>query len=596
MVPRMVMHTSEGPRVSTATPTPAESAEPQSIERQTSKEKTPALHPSGDCFHDVVAALAQMASVHGEHSKVVTHGFLLPLVNILTAGASEPVMLMVLRTLAHLAGHKAHHSTIRTTGVMPALLNLLQGSNGTIALGVLEVLRPLARDHEMKGMLREAGAFKPLVKLIQTASRPETTPPEAAAAEAALAVVKNLAASSTHQDALRAAGAIRALVASLDAVPATSGAAVRAAAALSNLAVANATNKDAIREAGALPRLMPLLGAGGEAAAAATEAIGNLAAKNAANKDAIREVGGVAALASQFVVLSRQSGGMDGKQARLPRRPGTHQTGCGSDSHSTSRASSPPRSSSPTPSNGAASSHGGSQGGGGSRGGGTTSTPPLSPSSSRHTSLAGSPACSRPPSRAVSPRTISSQSHGRPVSPPPLLPMADRSEAAATTAAAEERMWKQQEGFGAMTGLEGGTPIVPSPPGTARTHPGPAGGQPHHHGDLTIERTAWALRNLTAASGLNTAVMAASGITLKALEAANGKNGQTLLRAHGDKQSAPPLLAPQPKVPPPRPPQPPTVGLSSADGDDDEESHGPMRGGACAGVALTQWSKTGRAW
>lgn len=118
---------------------------------------------------------------------------------------------------------------------------------------------------------------------------------------------------------------------------------------------------------------------------------------------------------------------------------------------------------------------------------------------------------------------------------------------------------------------------------------------------MTLERTAWALRNLTAASGLNTAITAASGITPKALEDACGKGGgHSLLKAHGEKQAAPPLLTPQPKQPPPPRPQP----LVTAQGDEENrhqvesppsDSHG-VSNGPCVGVALTQWSKTGRAW
>lgn len=109
---------------------------------------------------------------------------------------------------------------------------------------------------------------------------------------------------------------------------------------------------------------------------------------------------------------------------------------------------------------------------------------------------------------------------------------------------------------------------------------------------MTVERTAWALRNLTAASGLNTAVIAASGITLKALEAAHTTKDEpmSLLKAHGDKQAAPPLLAPQPKLPAPKQPQPLPLATTDEDHDEPTASGRPCK----IGVAMTQWSKTGR--
>ena len=103
---------------------------------------------------------------------------------------------------------------------------------------------------------------------------------------------------------------------------------------------------------------------------------------------------------------------------------------------------------------------------------------------------------------------------------------------------------------------------------------------------MTVERTAWALRNLTASSGLNTAIIAAHGITSKALEA----KGEHLLKPHGDKLAAPPLLAPQPKPPAPKPP--PLLPLLNTDDDVDDE---PSR--LCTiGIAMTQFSKTGRGY
>ena len=107
---------------------------------------------------------------------------------------------------------------------------------------------------------------------------------------------------------------------------------------------------------------------------------------------------------------------------------------------------------------------------------------------------------------------------------------------------------------------------------------------------MAVERTAWALRNLTASSGLNTAIIAAHGITSKALE---GSKGEHLLKPHGDKQAAPPLLAPQPKPPAPKPP--PLLPLLTTNDDDDDDDDEPSR--PCTiGIAMTQFSKTGRGY
>jgi len=587
MVLSMKMHAPTGPRPIHTAP------EPPLVGKQSSKEKPAGLFRSGTGklsipkpaainapateteFHEVVEALARLVSLDSQYSSlVVAYGFVPPVLNILSIGASESVMLLALRTLAHLASSKETLASIRSAGALPILISMLDESSPSLALGALEVLRPLARDSEMKVLLREAGAFKHLVKLIQAAARPgaDVNFQVTAAAEAALAVVKNLAASIANQDALRSVGLIKALVAIIDVVPATSAAAVRAAATLSNLAVSNQANKKAIRESGALPRLVTLLGAGGEAAAAATEAFGNLAAKNTENKDAIREAGGVAALASQFIALGASTG-MD-KHARTRRARhdsgGLQSSNSGRESISDSRSTS--RSHSPTPSFC------------------DTSTPPASQPSS----AVSSPCCSqpnsrptsRPTSRCASPRAGAGS---RPSSPPPLLP--DAAPGAALSGGALSAIMPSAPSSLLPKPSQLTPAFVPSPPGTAR---GAAAGrgEPHHHSEVSLERTAWTLRNLTAASGLNTAVITASGISLKALDATNFKEEPILAKAHGQKQSAPPLLSSQPRAPPP--PRPKSLPVATTD-DDDEDEDGPGR--ACtAGVGLAQWAKTGRAW
>lgn len=598
MVLTMAFHTPEGPRTpcaakespyghrgSVLNDQPLQPTGAPSLFRQSSKSK---LRPSDNELLGVVEALAKCSASSPMAANIlVCSGFVQPLVNVLTAGAAEPVMLLSLRTLAHLAGHREQHGAIRQAGVLELLMSLLNGPSLSMHLGVLEVMHPLARGSEMKGLLREAGALKVLTKHIQAGARLEAQPIELAVAEAALGVIKNLAASAGNQDALRSCGAIKALVTTLTVVPATSAAAVRAASALSNLAVSNEANKNAIREAGGIPRLVSMLHVRGESAAAATEALGNLAAKNIANKDATREAGGVAALAAQFLMLT--NGSVPDKLSRLHRVSAVSTSSGGSDCFSRSPLSS--RGSSPTRGT-PRSSHG-------------------SVSSSPVTSSACSPACSQPNSRPCSPRAV------RPSSPPPDI----------ATLANDVRCRRPMSPFGGRPSspallqplptfsvhvappacalsLQGSSPPVPGAPSTEAaaelasgevvlSPPGSSGSrqsQPHPgHAfpEMTVERTAWALRNLTASSGLNTAIIAAHGITTKALEA----KGEHLLKPHGDKQAAPPLLAPQPKPPAPKPP-PLLPLLTTNDDDDDDEPSRPCT----IGIAMTQFSKTGRGY
>ena len=330
MVLKMAFHTPEGPRIPSAAkespfghcgpvlndqqPLQPAAAGAPALFLQSNKK----LRPSDNELLGVVEALAKCSASSPLAANIlVCSGFVQPLVNVLTAGAAEPVMLLSLRTLAHLAGHREQHGAIRQAGVLELLMSLLNGPSLSMHLGVLEVMHPLARNSEMKGVLREAGALKVLTKHIQAGARSEALPIELAVAEAALGVIKNLAANAGNQDELRSCGAIKALVTTLTVVPATSSAAVRAASTLSNLAVSNEANKNAIREAGGIPRLVAMLHVRGESAAAATEALGNLAAKNTANKDATRKAGGVAALAAQFLMLT--NGPVPDKFNRLHR-------------------------------------------------------------------------------------------------------------------------------------------------------------------------------------------------------------------------------------------------------------------------------------
>ena len=585
MVLKMAFHTPEGPRIPSAAkespfghcgpvlndqqPLQPAAAGAPALFLQSNKK----LRPSDNELLGVVEALAKCSASSPLAANIlVCSGFVQPLVNVLTAGAAEPVMLLSLRTLAHLAGHREQHGAIRQAGVLELLMSLLNGPSLSMHLGVLEVMHPLARNSEMKGVLREAGALKVLTKHIQAGARSEALPIELAVAEAALGVIKNLAANAGNQDELRSCGAIKALVTTLTVVPATSSAAVRAASTLSNLAVSNEANKNAIREAGGIPRLVAMLHVRGESAAAATEALGNLAAKNTANKDATRKAGGVAALAAQFLMLT--NGPVPDKFNRLHRPMATSAqigpigAGGSGGSHQSSRSSSPTRS---TP----RSSHD-------------------SVKSSPAVSSACSSACSQPNLLPCSPRAIRLSSPATPDiatlaydvrSRRPQLPFGGGASSPVLMQPLPTFSVHVAPPARAMY-LQGSSPPLPVPAGKSisKSHPG------HALPEMAVERTAWALRNLTASSGLNTAIVAAHGITSKALE---GSKGEHLLKPHGDKQAAPPLLAPQPKPPAPKPP--PLLPLLTTNDDDDDDDDEPSR--PCTiGIAMTQFSKTGRGY
>ena len=105
-------------------------------------------------------------------------------------------------------------------------------SSAAVVLGALEVLRPLSRDADSKEMLRDAGAFRPLLSALQlsaasapapSSSSPGATQPTSVApseeavarreaAECAVGVLRNLATSPANQDALRTAGAVKVLI------------------------------------------------------------------------------------------------------------------------------------------------------------------------------------------------------------------------------------------------------------------------------------------------------------------------------------------------------------------------------------------------
>ena len=577
MVLKMAFHTPEGPRIPSAAkespfghcgpvlndqqPLQPAAAGAPALFLQSNKK----LRPSDNELLGVVEALAKCSASSPLAANIlICSGFVQPLVNVLTAGAAEPVMLLSLRTLAHLAGHREQHGAIRQAGVLELLMSLLNGPSLSMHLGVLEVMHPLARNSEMKGVLREAGALKVLTKHIQAGARSEALPIELAVAEAALGVIKNLAANAGNQDELRSCGAIKALVTTLTVVPATSSAAVRAASTLSNLAVSNEANKNAIREAGGIPRLVAMLHVRGESAAAATEALGNLAAKNTANKDATRKAGGVAALAAQFLMLT--NGPVPDKFNRLHRPMATSAqigpigAGGSGGSHQSSRSSSPTRS---TP----RSSHD-------------------SVKNSAAVSSACSSACSQPNLLPCSPRAIRLSSPATPDiatlaydvrSRRPQLPFGGGASSPVLMQPLPTFSVHVAPPARAMY-LQGSSPPLPVPAGKSisKSHPG------HALPEMAVERTAWALRNLTASSGLNTAIIAAHGITSKALE---GSKGEHLLKPHGDKQ------APQPKPPAPKPP--PLLPLLTTDDDDDDDE--PSR--PCTfGIAMTQFSKTGRGY
>lgn len=243
------------------------------------------------------AAVAIAAAAALEPARVASFGFVKPLVELVRPGAaSEACAIGAMRALGSLATHREHHDQLREAGALPVLMAVLTSPSSSpgLLLAALEVLRPLSRDANAKEMLRDAGAFRPLLSLL--------APPDSSAEG-----IDPTRAAARREAAEAAVGVVR------------------------NLATSSA-NQDALRAAGAVRMLVTLCGTsadsatgdengeggegggegceGGElvlsvrAAATAATALSNLAVGNAANRTAIRQAGGIPKLVR---MLSRGS-------------------------------------------------------------------------------------------------------------------------------------------------------------------------------------------------------------------------------------------------------------------------------------------------
>ena len=498
----------------------------------------PAQEPcQHDAFEVVVCELCSVAN-SPHNGAVVALGFATPLINLLRPemNTDVAVQLLAARALSYLASRRDNRKALYEAGLLSVLLSALE--RPALANAALEILRPLARMQDIREQLGQSGVLRTLVKLLHVeAERDAATPTSPATVENALAVIRNLAASPVNQESFRSVGAVRALSVVLDVLPRSSHAAAFATTALSNLAVGNQANKNAIRLAGAIPKIVLLLGDSGAASVAAVEALGNLAAKNDKNKDAIREAGGVKALAELLRVASGAG-----------RTKGGGAANSGTSSATNSRSTSPANS--------------------------RSTSPPVSNSTSKSNSRCNS--------RSVSPQSRSASPQSRSASP--------RTSNAPTPVHAShlDASAKPPSPPSVVDPLPITSSITfPPPPDTSRQ----SGACSSPRVEPSAERLAWALRNTSASNGLNTAIIAASGLTLKDIE---GRRGETsaLIKAAGDKMTAPPM--PSPRVPPPR--QPATLPLPSV-GACHEDERGPSEpnvGCVGAGVGLTMWSKTGR--
>lgn len=462
---------------------------------------------SGDTFLGVASALADAAA--SEPAMVAALGFTPCLVGLLRHGAaSEECAIAAARALAQLAAHREHHAALREA--LPVLTSILISPMGSPALihAALEVLKPLSRDVECKEAMRDAGIFQPLLSQLQApgAAAGATGTPEQrrATAELATAIVRNLATCQANQDSLRTSGAIRALVGLCacgreavsgceaargrsdasagesvesgappdgDGAPADfalgARAAATAAAALSNLALGNPANKAAIRQAGGIPPLVEMLSRGGDLSAAATEALGNLAARSKENKDAIRTAGGVLRLAQLYKDLRHP-----------PPAGGTSASAAGHNKRASSTPAVLPEARAAAPS-AAASPHGAVA---------TAARTATAPAATAPTAAAA-PASAPPLFVGTS----------QWASPPPLA-LADISRAAADSSSSSE-------GVSLITpsGAAGTRGAAARPSSPLNTHD-------------TAERLGWALRNLVAANGLNSAVLVSTGVPLREID------------------------------------------------------------------------------
>lgn len=124
-------------------------------------------------------------------------------------------------------------------------------------------------------------------------------------------------------------------------------------------------------------------------------------------------------------------------------------------------------------------------------------------------------------------------------------------------------------------------------PGTAACVAASGSAQP------SIERLHWALRNLTLSSGLNSAVAVAAGVPLAELEGKRDSAAPSTAATVTDKGKGRSNTSKATRPPPP----PPVVSKKASEGSEEDAKlpHGCGRV-APAGVGLTLWSKTGRAY
>lgn len=518
-----------------------------------------------DTFDTTVQALDTVAALHP--MAIVATGFLQPLLALLRPDAVSAYTLQTtLKVLARVASDNGSHTAFWEAGAPHVLLDLLGSSAG--CLGGLRILRSLARaDASAKDALRELGIIRPLIGLLHAAVAPDADAPAVDAAFAAVGVMSNLAASNaTNQESLRNGGAIRALVHLFELKVARPTSLARAATALSNLAVGNQASKNAIRVAGAIPRLVELLGSGDVAAInAATEALGNLAVKNVDNKEAVRTAGGVHALTEQFRTM----------RGRTPTR---ERTPAASRSSSPSGTSSGPPSRSPSP----PSPRSGSHGEGGSHhsqsGTGRERTVTVTGGSGRNSPLptSGRAADSKSffapqPALQVMLQSEMESAHApqgatAAKSAGGLLPAAALPSACTAHELSVVTPESSQGSYAGTTPADSPRPSDPScsgASGSSSALPTPReshGGHTHRssevllrrhapsqplveprlgpnapdpspvscqsallptagRGQVSFERTAWALRILVTSNGLNAAAVVGAGVTLKELEA-----------------------------------------------------------------------------
>ena len=484
-------------------------------------------------------------------------------------GSSAPAIEALASDLAKLSSSPHTSCSLMQLGFIAPLINMAAAAEESeaVQLHACRAIAHLASHRENAAQIIEAGALSALLPQLEAAS--------SAIKLGALEALRPLSRDPSAKGTLRGAAPTKLIIKLIGegcAAEATADAKAVAEAAIGVLRniSASAASQDVLKSAGAIRILVGALDAlpvasHPTAAARVATTLSNMAVGHQANKTSVRKAGAIPKLvallhsgegeASAAAVealgnlavknaenkdATRDAGGVRAL-SELYREA----TGCSAGRKATPRASSA----------------------------GTT------PASSRGSS--------RPASRP----------HSRPPSPRPSARGTGGSEAddEARSAGAQAQLPSSAATQPSSTAVNSAMPALVAGGSSTQSPAGTPPGTPRDATEPAVERVRWALRNLCAANGLNTAVLVACGVPLTELDGSiSGFNdGKGKARSSvGQPEPA------EPAAKPPPPPKPPTTELATGTSEGaEEDAHAAAEDGkSFVGVGLTMWSKTGRAF